>query len=71
MRMKLSVSKTLLAASMALGLLSAQAQQGKLSGDAVKIGVLTDFSGVYSDYGGQGALVAAKMAVQEIGRAHV
>ncbi len=67
MQMKLNVSKTLLAASMALGLLSAQAQQGKLSGDAVKIGVLTDFSGVYSDYGGQGALVAAKMAVQDFG----
>ena len=67
MQMKLNVSKTLLAASMALGLLSAQAQQGKLSGDGVKIGVLTDFSGVYSDYGGQGALVAAKMAVQDFG----
>jgi len=65
--MKLNVSKTLLAASMALGLMGAQAQQGKLSGDAVKIGVLTDFSGVYSDYGGQGALVAAKMAVQDFG----
>ncbi len=44
-----------------------QAQQGKLSGDSVKIGVLTDFSGVYSDYGGQGALVAARLAVQDFG----
>ena len=67
MRMKFTFSKTLLAASMALGVVCAQAQQGKLSGDAVKIGVLTDFSGVYSDYGGQGALVAAKMAVQDFG----
>ena len=49
------------------------AQQGKLSGDSVKIGVLTDMSGVYADYGGPGAVAAAKMAVQdfgEIGRAH-
>ena len=44
-----------------------QAQSNKLSGDSVKIGVLTDFSGVYSDYGGQGALVAARMAVQDFG----
>ncbi len=43
------------------------AQAQKLSGDAVKIGVLTDMSGVYADYGGQGALVAAKMAVQDFG----
>ena len=43
------------------------AQPNKLSGDSVKIGVLTDFSGVYSDYGGQGALVAARMAVQDFG----
>ena len=43
------------------------AQKNKLSGDSVKIGVLTDFSGVYSDYGGQGALVAARMAVQDFG----
>jgi len=46
---------------------SGMAQQNKLSGDSVKIGVLTDFSGVYSDYGGQGALVAARMAVQDFG----
>jgi len=41
--------------------------QGKLSGDSVKIGVLTDMSGVYADYGGPGAVVAAKLAVQDFG----
>ena len=41
--------------------------QGKLSGDSVKIGVLTDMSGVYADYGGPGAVAAAKMAVQDFG----
>jgi branched-chain amino acid transport system substrate-binding protein len=41
--------------------------QGKLSGDSVKIGVLTDMSGVYADYGGPGAVAAAKLAVQDFG----
>jgi len=41
--------------------------QGKLSGDSIKIGVLTDMSGVYADYGGPGAVVAAKMAVKDFG----
>ena len=43
------------------------AQQGKLSDDMVKIGVLTDMSGVYADYGGPGAVAAAKMAVEDFG----
>lgn len=46
---------------------AAQAQTGKLSGDTVKIGVLTDMSGVYADYGGPGAVMAAKMAVEDFG----
>jgi len=46
---------------------TAQAPQGKLSGDALKIGVLSDMSGVYADYGGPGAVAAAKMAVQDFG----
>jgi len=41
--------------------------QGKLSGDSVKIGVLTDMSGVYADYGVPGAVAAAKLAVQDFG----
>ena len=32
---------------------------------AVKIGVLADMSGLYSDIGGQGALIAAQMAVED------
>jgi len=43
------------------------AQQGKLTDDVVKIGVLTDMSGVYADYGGPGAVTAAKMAVEDFG----
>jgi branched-chain amino acid transport system substrate-binding protein len=64
--MKRKLIATAVAAVLAGGLTVAHAQ-GKLSGDAVKIGVLTDMSGVYAEYGGQGALTAAKMAVQDFG----
>jgi branched-chain amino acid transport system substrate-binding protein len=43
------------------------AAQSKISGDVVKIGVLTDLSGLYSDLGGPGSIVAAQMAVDEMG----
>ena len=35
----------------------------------VKIGILTDMSGVYSDIGGPGSVVAAKLAVEDFGAA--
>ncbi len=38
---------------------------GKISGDVVKIAVLTDMSGVYSDLGGKGSVLAAEMAVED------
>jgi branched-chain amino acid transport system substrate-binding protein len=41
--------------------------QGRISGDVVKIGVLTDMSGLYSDIGGQGSVIAAQMAVEDFG----
>ena len=37
----------------------------KISGDTVKIGVLTDMSGVYSDLGGQGSVIATQMAIED------
>ncbi len=36
-------------------------------GDAVRIGVLNDQSGVYADFGGPGAVAAARMAVEDAG----
>jgi branched-chain amino acid transport system substrate-binding protein len=52
-------------------LLSAAANHGfaqaKISGGVVKIGVLTDLAGVYSDNSGQGSVVAAQMAVDDFG----
>lgn len=65
MKHKLLVSA--IAAAMSTGMMMAHAQQGKLSGDTVKIGVLTDMSGVYADYGGPGAVAAARLAVQDFG----
>ncbi len=41
----------------------------EISGDAVRIGVLTDMSGVYSANGGSGSVAAARMAAEEFGNA--
>jgi branched-chain amino acid transport system substrate-binding protein len=41
--------------------------QQKISDDAVRIGVLTDMSGLYSDIGGQGSVTAAQMAIDDFG----
>ena len=50
------------------GLVSGGAfSQAKLTDDVVKIGILTDMSGLYSDVGGEGAVVAAKMAIEDAG----
>ncbi len=55
-------------AALAAGTAQAQqAGQGKISGDVVKIGVLNDRSGLYADLGGEGSVVAVRMAVEEFG----
>ena len=65
--MKRKLMTVVVAAALATGISAANAQQGKLSDDVVKIGVLTDMSGVYAEYGGPGAVMAAKMAVEDFG----
>jgi branched-chain amino acid transport system substrate-binding protein len=65
--MKRKLLSVAIAAALAFGVPITQAQQGKLSGDVVKIGVLTDMSGLYADYGGPGAVAAARLAVQDFG----
>jgi branched-chain amino acid transport system substrate-binding protein len=47
--------------------LSAGAATAQISGDAVKIGVLNDQSGLYADFGGSGSVLAAKMAAEDFG----
>lgn len=51
-----------LAASAAAG-----AQTVEISDDVVKIGVLTDMSGTYSDFAGSGSVEAVKMAIEDFG----
>ena len=58
----LSIKLIALAAISAPLITSAQ-----ISDDKVKIGVLGDMSGVYSDVSGKGAVEAAKMAVEAYG----
>src|SRR5437016_7541234 len=43
------------------------AARADFTGKAVKIGVLTDQSGLYADLAGQGSVTAAKMAAEEMG----
>lgn len=42
--------------------------QAKVSDDVVKIGVLTDMSGAYSDFTGSGAVIAAQMAIADFSK---
>jgi branched-chain amino acid transport system substrate-binding protein len=58
-----------LAAALVLAAPLAAAAQagGKFSGNAVRIGVLTDMTGYYSDLAGPGSVLAAKMAVEDFG----
>jgi branched-chain amino acid transport system substrate-binding protein len=61
----MKLTTTLLAGAAALALVNPALAQ--VSGNAVKIGVLNDQSGVYADYGGKHSVEAARMAVEEFG----
>ena len=57
--------KTLtLAAALAAAFAPAQAQ-AQISDNAVRIGVLTDLSGAYSDIAGKGTIIATQMAIDD------
>jgi branched-chain amino acid transport system substrate-binding protein len=58
--------RALAAGACAIALLSGAAQ-AEISGNAVKIGVMNDQSGLYADLAGQGSVEAARMAVEDIG----
>jgi len=53
------------ALTLATALLGALPAAAEISDGAVKIGVLTDMSGVYSDITGKGSITAARMAVED------
>ena len=48
--------------------MAAGASAQKVSDDVIKIGVLTDLSGVYSDLAGQGSVIAARMAIEDFSK---
>jgi len=61
-----AVASLVVVASMG-GVQAQGSSQGKLSDGVLRIGVLTDLSGVYADISGRGAVEAVKMAVEDFG----
>jgi len=62
--------KALLAAGLGASLFAISGgTQAQISDGVIKIGVLSDMSGLYSDIGGPGSTVAAQMAVEDFGAA--
>ena len=60
-------SRIALAAAAACGLgLGAASAQAQISGDVVKVGIITDMSGLYADLDGAGGVEAIKMAVADM-----
>ena len=63
---KLTATGSMAVAAMLAALPSAQAQ---ISGDVIKIGIITDMAGVYGDIDGMGGVEAMRMAVADLGGA--
>jgi branched-chain amino acid transport system substrate-binding protein len=63
--MKLKAITVAVSAAVAMGFSASASAQ--ISGDVVKIGFITDISGLYSDIDGQGGAEAIKMAIADFG----
>jgi branched-chain amino acid transport system substrate-binding protein len=64
----LRIARVAVCTFIALAAAGALAQaKGKVSDGVVKIGVLTDMTGYYSDLAGPGSVLAARMAVEDFG----
>jgi branched-chain amino acid transport system substrate-binding protein len=57
--------KLLRTAIVSAAMLSAGAAYGQISDNMIKIGVLSDMSGLYADLGGPGSVLAARLAVED------
>src|SRR5437763_13709688 len=66
--MKRTAIATAIAALAAAACLSIPAQ-AQVSGDTIKIGLITDLSGVYADVDGNGGAEAVRMAIADMGGA--
>ena len=65
MNMKLKAITMAVSTAVAMGFSASASAQ--ISGDVVKIGFITDISGLYSDIDGQGGAEAIKMAIADFG----
>ena len=63
-RLYLTIAATLMAAS---GVVATNQAIAQVSGDVVRVGVINDMSGLYSDLGGEGSVEAARLAVEDFG----
>ncbi len=61
------MQKNVLITGLSLGMALALPAQAQFSDGKVKIGVLTDLSGTYSDLAGRGSVTAAQMAIEDFG----
>ena len=64
---KTNLKMMAVAVSAACALGAASTASAQISGDVVKIGFITDLSGLYSDIDGQGGAEAIKMAIADFG----
>ena len=65
MKLKKLTAACALAFGMALGL--GAPAQAQISGDVIRIGIITDMSSVYADIDGPGGVEAIKMAIADAG----
>ncbi|WP_353151817.1 ABC transporter substrate-binding protein [Pollutimonas bauzanensis] len=63
--MTIKQSISMLTAAIALGVVSSAS--AAISGDTIKIGLITDLSGIYSDISGKGHIEAINMAIEDFG----
>jgi branched-chain amino acid transport system substrate-binding protein len=61
-RLDVPIVLGLLATAVGVGAATAQ-----ISNDVVRLGVLNDQSNVYADLGGPGSVIAARMAIEDVG----
>jgi branched-chain amino acid transport system substrate-binding protein len=67
MKMKKAYAAIALGAAALFG--ASAPAQAQISGDVIRIGIITDMSSVYADIGGQGSVEVVRMAIQEMGGA--
>ena len=67
MRLKKLTTACTLAGATLMGAAAPAPAQAQISGDVIRIGIITDMSSVYADLDGQGGVEAIKMAIADAG----